>query len=46
MAASGHRLDRIEAILPSLADCQDRFQDQLAETRQITDSNARAIEAW
>jgi hypothetical protein len=33
------RLDRIEAILAENA-------KQLVETRQITESNARAIEAW
>jgi hypothetical protein len=39
MTYSSDRLDRIEAILEANA-------QQLVETRQIADSNARAIEAW
>ena len=39
MTQSSDRLDRIEAILEANA-------QQLVETRQIADSNARAIEAW
>ena len=39
MSQSSDRLDRIEAILEANA-------QQLVETRQIADSNARAIEAW
>ena len=39
MTYSNDRLDRIEAILEDNA-------RQLVETRQIADSNARAIEAW
>ena len=38
MTQSSDRLDRIEAILEANA-------QQLVETRQITESNARAIEA-
>jgi hypothetical protein len=53
MTDSTARLDRIEAILATVAESQARTQiivEQnaagLRETRAITDSNARAIEAW
>lgn len=39
MTQSSDRLDRIEALLAENA-------EQLIETRKITESNARAIEAW
>jgi hypothetical protein len=53
MTQSSDRLDRIEALLATVAESQARTQiivEQnaagLRETRAITDSNARAIEAW
>jgi hypothetical protein len=53
MTDSRDRLDRIETILAAVAESQARTQQiaeqnaaGLRETRQIADSNARAIEAW
>ena len=53
MTQSTDRLDRIEALLATVAESQARTQiivEQnaagLRETRAITESNARAIEAW
>ena len=53
MTYGSDRLDRIEALLATVAESQARTQiivEQnaagLRETRAITDSNARAIEAW
>jgi hypothetical protein len=53
MTDSTARLDRIETLLATVAESQARTQiivEQnaagLRETRAITDSNARAIEAW
>lgn len=57
---SPNRLDRIEALLATVAESQARTEANLSrteqlvaqnaaglrETRAITDSNARAIEAW
>ena len=39
------RLDRIEAILEEVATQQRQFRIDIAETRSICDSNARAIQA-
>lgn len=53
MTQSSDRLDRVEALLATVAESQARTQiivEQnaagLRETRAITESNARAIEAW
>jgi len=53
MTDSTARLDRIETLLATVAESQARTQiivesnaAGLRETRAITDSNARAIEAW
>ncbi|MBE9112225.1 hypothetical protein IQ273_22735 [Nodosilinea sp. LEGE 07298] len=53
MTQSSDRLDRVEALLATVAESQARTQiivEQnaagLRETRAIADSNARAIEAW
>ena len=53
MTYSSDRLDRVEALLATVAESQARTQiivEQnaagLRETRAIADSNARAIEAW
>ncbi|MEA5449429.1 hypothetical protein VB780_12670 [Leptolyngbya sp. CCNP1308] len=53
MTYSSDRLDRIEALLATVAESNaasavrmDRFEANLEATRQITESNARAIEAW
>jgi uncharacterized phage infection (PIP) family protein YhgE len=53
MSYSSDRLDRIEALLATVAESQARTQQiveqnaaGLRETRQISDSNAKAIEAW
>jgi hypothetical protein len=53
MTYSSDRLDRIEALMATVAESQARTQiivEQnaagLRETRAIADSNARAIEAW
>ena len=46
MTQSTDRLDRIEALLATVAESQAATQANLEATRQITDSNARAIEAW
>ncbi len=53
MTQSSDRLDRVEALLATVAESQARTQiivEQnaagLRETRAISDSNARAIEAW
>ena len=43
---STDRLDRMEALLASTIEGLARTETLIAETRQITDSNARAIEAW
>lgn len=39
------RLDRIESILEQVVLSQRETQSQIAETRNLVDSNARAIEA-
>ncbi len=46
MTYSSDRLDRMEALLASTIEGLARTESLIAETRQITDSNARAIEAW
>jgi hypothetical protein len=53
MTYSSDRLDRVEALLATVAESQARTQiiveqnaTGLRETRAIADSNARAIEAW
>jgi len=53
MTYSSDRLDRIEALLATVAESNaastqrlDRIEAGLDRTQQITDSNARAIEAW
>jgi len=43
---STDRLDRMEALLASTIEGLARTETLIAETWQITDSNARAIEAW
>lgn len=40
------RLDRIEAILERVAAQQESFREDLAGTKAIADSNARAVQAW
>jgi chromosome segregation ATPase len=45
MTQSSDRLDRIEALLAATAESQAQTQANLEATRQICDSNARAIEA-
>jgi hypothetical protein len=46
MTYSSDRLNRVEALLASTIEGLARTESLIAETRQITDSNARAIEAW
>lgn len=46
MTYSSDRLDRMEALLASTIEGLARTESLIAETRQVTDSNARAIEAW
>ena len=46
MTYSSDRLDRMEALLASTIEGLARTESLIAETRQITDSNARSIEAW
>lgn len=46
MTYSSDRLDRIEAILATVAESQARTEANLERTEQIAASNARAIEAW
>jgi hypothetical protein len=43
---STDRLDRIEAILATVAESQARTEANLARTEKIVESNARAIETW
>lgn len=46
MTYSSDRLDRMEALLASTIEGLARTESLIAETRQVTDSNARAIAAW
>lgn len=46
MTQSTDRLDRIEALLATVVEAQAVTQANIEATRQITESNARAIEAW
>jgi hypothetical protein len=46
MTESSDRLDRIEAILATVAESQARTEANLARTEKIAESNARAIQAW
>ncbi len=46
MTYSSDRLDRVEAILATVAESQARTEANLERTEQIAASNARAIEAW
>ncbi|MGB3311392.1 MAG: hypothetical protein WBG32_10450 [Nodosilinea sp.] len=46
MTQSSDRLDRVEALLAQVAESQAKTEANLARTEKITESNARAIEAW
>lgn len=46
MTQSSDRLDRMEALLATTIEGLARTEANLARTEKITESNARAIEAW
>lgn len=46
MTYSSDRLDRMEALLATTIEGLARTEANLARTEKITESNARAIEAW